>query len=65
MSTILFLKYSIYGKSSWYIALRPLFGRCPIFGVSAKRGSTVEGIARSTDKVGDYCLVKKVCSAAT
>ena len=30
-----FLKYSIYGKSSWYIAL------CPLFRVSAKRGSTV------------------------
>ena len=29
MSAIRF-KYSIYGKSSWYIALCPLFGRCPL-----------------------------------
>ena len=29
------------GKSSWYIAYCPLYGRCPLFGVSAKRGSTV------------------------
>ena len=36
-----FLKYSIYGKRSWYIAHCPLYGRCPLFGVSAKRGSTV------------------------
>ena len=28
-------------KSSWYIAYCPLYGRCPLFGVSAKRGSTV------------------------
>ena len=34
-----FLKYSIYGKRSWYIAHCPLYGRCPLFGVSAKRGS--------------------------
>ena len=33
-----FLKY---GKRSWYIAHCPLYGRCPLFGVSAKRGSTV------------------------
>ena len=26
------------GKSSWYIAYCPLYGRCPLFGVSAKRG---------------------------
>ena len=32
-----FLKYSIYGKRSWYIAHCPLYGRCPLFGVSAKR----------------------------
>ena len=25
----------------WYIAYCPLYGRCPLFGVSAKRGSTV------------------------
>ena len=31
----------IYGKRSWYIAHCPLYGRCPLFGVSAKRGSTV------------------------
>ena len=30
-----FLKYSIYGKRSWYIAHCPLYGRCPLFGVSA------------------------------
>ena len=37
-----FLKYGSYGgKSSWYIAYCPLYGRCPLFGVSAKRGSTV------------------------
>ena len=36
-----FLKYGMYGKSSWYIAYCPLYGRCPLFGVSAKRGSTV------------------------
>ena len=36
-----FLKYSIYGKRCWYIAHCPLYGRCPLFGVSAKRGSTV------------------------
>ena len=35
------LKYGIYGKRSWYIAHCPLYGRCPLFGVSAKRGSTV------------------------
>ena len=46
-----FLKYGMYGKSSWYIAYCPLYGRCPLFGVSAKRGSTVcqffylEGVA--------------------
>ena len=43
-----FLKYSIYGKRSWYIAHCPLYGRCPLFGVSAKRGSTVEGIFRGS-----------------
>ena len=37
-----FLKYSIYGKRSWYIAHCPLYGRCPLFVVSAKRGSTVD-----------------------
>ena len=37
-------KYSIYGKRSWYIAHCPLYGRCPLFGVSAKRGSTVYSI---------------------
>ena len=31
-----FLKYS------WYIAHCPLYGRCPLFGVSAKRGSTID-----------------------
>ena len=36
-----FLKYGMYGKSSWYIAYCPLYGRCPLFGVSTKRGSTV------------------------
>ena len=33
-----FLKYGMYGKSSWYIAYCPLYGRCPL---STKRGSTV------------------------
>ena len=28
-------------ESSWYIAHCPLYSRCPLFGVSAKRGSTV------------------------
>ena len=37
-----FLKYGMYGKSSWYIAYCPLYGRCLLFGVSAKRGSTVQ-----------------------
>ena len=37
-----FLKYGMYGKSRWYIAYCPLYGRCPLFGVSAKRGSTVD-----------------------
>ena len=41
--SVRFLKYSIYGKRSWYIAHCPLYGRCPLFGVSAKRGSTVYG----------------------
>ena len=36
-----FLKYGMYGKSSWYIAYCPLYGRCPLFGVSTKSGSTV------------------------
>ena len=36
-----FLKYSMYGRSSSYIVYCPLYGRCPLFGVSAKRGSTV------------------------
>ena len=26
---------------SWYIAYCPLYSRCPLFGVSAKSGSTV------------------------
>ena len=48
-------KYSIYGKRSWYIAHCPLYGRCPLFGVSAKRGSTVVvkidlSLVSSTDK---------------
>ena len=34
-------KYSMYGRSSSYIVYCPLYGRCPLFGVSAKRGSTV------------------------
>ena len=25
-----FLKYGMYGKSSWYIAYCPLYGRCPL-----------------------------------
>ena len=29
---------AMYGKSSWYIAYCPLYGRCPL---STKRGSTV------------------------
>ena len=33
--------YGMYGKNSSYIAYCPLYGRCPLFGVSAKRGSTV------------------------
>ena len=40
-----FLKYSFIGESSWYIALCPLYGRCPLFRVSAKRGSTVIGFS--------------------
>ena len=31
----------MYGRSSSYIVYCPLYGRCPLFGVSAKRGSTV------------------------
>ena len=33
--------YSMYGMSSSYIVYCPLYGRCPLFRVSAKRGSTV------------------------
>ena len=36
-----FLKYDIKGKSNWYIAHCPLLSRCPLFGVSAKRGFTI------------------------
>ena len=31
----------IYGNSSWYIDCCPLYGRCPLLGVSDIGGSTV------------------------
>ena len=33
--------YCIYGNSSWYIDCCPLYGRCPLLGVSVIGGSTV------------------------
>ena len=33
--------YCVNGNSSWYINYRPLFGGCPLFGVSVIGGSTV------------------------
>ena len=49
-----FLKYSIYGKRSWYIAHCPLYGRCPLFGVSAKRGSTV--VQKAAESTPEFSL---------
>ena len=33
--------YCVKGNSSWYISCRPLFGGCPLLGVSVIGGSTV------------------------
>ena len=33
--------YCVNGNSSWYINCRPLFGGCPLLGVSVIGGSTV------------------------
>ena len=33
--------YCLYGNSSWYIDCCPLYGRCPLLGVSVIGGSTV------------------------
>ena len=35
--------YCVNGNSSWYINCRPLFGGCPLLGVSIIGGSTVDG----------------------
>ena len=54
---------AIYGKRSWYIAHCPLYGRCPLFGVSAKRGSTVYLMTNQFQKyvysmiMADDCIV--------
>ena len=36
--------YCVNGNSSWYINCRPLFGGCPLLGVSVIGGSTVYSI---------------------
>ena len=36
-------------ESSWYIAHCPLNGRCPLFGVSPKIGSTVTSFKSTSD----------------
>ena len=33
--------YCLYGNSNWYIDCCPLYGRCPLLGVSVIGGSTV------------------------
>ena len=38
--------YCVKGNSSWYISCRPLFGGCPLLGVSVIGGSTVERRAK-------------------
>ena len=35
--------YCLYGNSSWYIDCCPLYGKCPLLGVSVIGGSTVLG----------------------
>ena len=40
--------YCVNGNSSWYIICRPLFGGCPLLGVSVIGGSTVYAHARDT-----------------
>ena len=42
---------SMYGRSSSYIVYCPLYGRCPLFGESAKRGSTVCVICRAKTSI--------------
>ena len=49
------------GKSSWYIAYCPLCGRCPLFGVSAKRGSTVQTKAHHLSPAKEGLIVGQTC----
>ena len=39
--------YCVNGNSSWYIICRPLFGGCPLLGVSVIGGSTGQWFAEN------------------
>ena len=43
--------YCLYGNSSWYIDCCPLYGRCPLLGVSVIRGSTVFNITHMGEEI--------------
>ena len=46
-----FLKYSIYGKRSWYIAHCPLYGRCPLFECPLKNSFDLTQVVSSPTHV--------------
>ena len=43
--------YCLYGNSSWYIDCCPLYGRCPLLGVSVIGGSTVLNITHMSEEI--------------
>ena len=43
--------YCVNGNSSWYIDCRPLFGGCPLLGVSVIGGSTVASFSHASMSV--------------
>ena len=49
--------YCVKGNSSWYISCRPLFGGCPLLGVSVIGGSTVIPYPKPTK---DICTEESV-----
>ena len=48
--------YCVKGNSSWYISCRPLFGGCPLLGVSVIGGSTVIAIQDGSIAVASLSL---------
>ena len=54
--------YCVYGNTSWYIDCCPLYGRCPLLGVSVIGGSTVCAYMISFVLCAYACMQMKACT---